>query len=92
MPKQTSKLKTLVTELELRTLESGSVVAAADTEAFEGGKDRHQWKTRLLGEQFDGVAEQPQIDETAIDLEALAAIEEAAETEPCSGASSDSRA
>ena len=71
--------ETLVTELELRTLESGSVVVA-DTEAFEG--EIQPVEDTPAGEQFDGVAEQPQIDETAIDLEALAAIEEAAETEP----------
>ncbi len=71
--------ETLVTELELKTLESGSG-AAADTETFKG--ERQAPEDTPVGEQFDGVVEQSQIDETAIDLEALAAIEEAAEMEP----------
>ncbi|MCX2976291.1 type IV pilus assembly protein FimV [Candidatus Marimicrobium litorale] len=71
--------ETLVTELELKTLESGSG-DVVDTEAFDG--EIQPLEEMPAGEQFAEGVEQRQVDETAVDLDVLAAMEEAAELKP----------
>ncbi|MDG2410945.1 MAG: FimV/HubP family polar landmark protein [Halioglobus sp.] len=70
--------ETLVAELELKTLESGPQDAAL-TDALDGGIQPID--AAPAGEQFDDVVSRSEIEETAVDLEALAAMDEAAEVD-----------